>query len=83
MVKKTPPPLDGLLVYIAIGDGEVARDANGRHVDLDRERWLDAEGIREPGTRDAYCRLWEAMQAERDLVQSERLDATLEGDDED
>jgi len=67
------PPLSGVLPYVALGDGEVERDANGRHRKKARERWLNDEELFEPGTRDAFASLWDAMQLERDRLQDERL----------
>ncbi len=60
-------------MHVAAGEGAIERDANGRQLPSARERWLDGQGVLEPGTRDAYCTLWDAMQRERDAVFDERI----------
>jgi hypothetical protein len=60
---------------MAAGEARIQRGESGHHLPDARERWLDGEGISDPGARDAYCQLWDAMQEERDRLHDERLAA--------
>lgn len=55
-----PPELWPSLERVLEAGDRIGKDANGGHLFLEREGWLDRNGVTDVGEREAFHRLWDA-----------------------